>query len=424
MNFDLLVQSISDVHRQLQAQALKAVNVGLTLRNWLIGAYISEYELRGEDRAAYGEKLIVELAKSLRAKGIEACDRPRLYGYLQFYRSYPQILGSVTPEFQHLLPGIEFGNGEIVRSLTGQSHDAPPTRTGGKSSSETSEPGAVEKGSPQSEGPVEIVAGPMPHPTAAQKVRSVTGQLQTPGKILIERLSYSHLELLAPLEPSLKRTFYEIECIKGGWSVRELKRQIGSLYFERSGLSRDKEALSRMAHEAAEVQAPALIIRDPFIFDFLGIPAAEVLSESELEEALMRHLQQFLLELGRGFCFEARQKRLLIGGEHFFCDLVFYHRLLKCHVLIELKVDEFRHEHLGQLNTYVAWYRENEMQPGDQPPVGILLCTRHNGELVHYALAGMDRNLFVSRYQTQLPDVKELEAFVKKELKHWEDAQP
>jgi predicted nuclease of restriction endonuclease-like (RecB) superfamily len=242
-----------------------------------------------------------------------------------------------------------------------------------------------------------------------------------PADKILQRLSYSHIELLLELDDHLIRTFYEIECIKGGWSVRELKRQIGSLYFERSGLSKDKDALSRMANEAAETQTPALIIRDPFVFDFLGIPAAQAMSESELEDALMNHLQAFLLELGRGFCFEARQKRILIGGEHFFCDLVFYHRLLKCHVLVELKVDEFRHEHLGQLNTYVAWYRENEMQPGDQPPVGILLCTRHNGDLVHYALAGMDQRLFVSRYQTHLPDAKELETFVKQEIQAWEN---
>ena len=397
MNFDLLVQSISDVHRQLQAQAVKAVNMGLTLRNWLIGAYISEYELRGEDRAKYGEGLILKLSKSLKSRGITACEQQRLSSYRLVYRAFPQIQESLTPEFGKLLPLAllvmeDEPSGGIHRTLSGESL------------------AKREK------------AATSPQLTPEPIVRSPSGKLQTPGKMLLERLSYSHLELLAPIEPALVRTFYEIECIKGGWSVRELKRQIGSLYFERSGLSKDKEALSRMANEAAESQAPALVIRDPFIFDFLGIPAAQALSESELEDALMNHLQGFLLELGRGFCFEARQKRLLIGGEHFFCDLVFYHRLLKCHVLIELKVDEFRHEHLGQLNTYVAWYRENEMQPGDQPPVGILLCTRQNGELVHYALAGMDQNLFVSRYQMQLPDVKELEAFLKNELKFWEQA--
>ncbi len=305
------------------------MNVGLTLRNWLIGAYIAEYELRGEDRARYGEGLISKLSNSLKTRGIAACEQQRLSGYRLVYRAFPQIKDSLAPEFGKLLPFALLARGdkpsdEIYRTVSGES------------------PAEAQM----------VAAAPesATHPIA----RTASGKLRTPGKMLIERLSYSHLELLAPVEPPLVRTFYEIECIKGGWSVRELKRQIGSLYFERSGLSKDKEALSRMANELAEVETPALVIRDPFVFDFLGIPAAHAMSESDLEAALMGHLQEFLLELGRGFCFEARQKRILIGGEYFFCDLVFYHRLLKCHVLIELKVDEFRHKHLGQLNTYVA----------------------------------------------------------------------
>jgi predicted nuclease of restriction endonuclease-like (RecB) superfamily len=318
--------------------------------------------------------LITYFASTLLREGVVDCDGPRFYSYLKVYRSYPLILGSVTPEFRHLLP-----DRGIVRTLSGQSPDAGPSSI----------------------------------------VRTASGQLETPGRVLLEQLSFSHLQLLAPIAPPLKRTFYEIEAIKGGWSVRELKRQIGALYFERSGLSKDPEALARLAHEAAEPQSPALLIRDPFVFDFLGIPAGEALTESALEDALMRHLQGFLLELGRGFCFEARQKRLLIGGEHFFCDLVFYHRILKCHVLVELKIDHFRHEHLGQLNAYLGWFREHEMQPGDQPPVGILLCTEQNDELVRYALAGLDQQLFVSRYQLELPAPAELEAFLKEELESW-----
>lgn len=139
--------------------------------------------------------------------------------------------------------------------------------------------------------------------------------------------------------------------------------------------------------------------------------------ESDLEHALLDKLEQFLLELGRGFCFEARQKRILIGGEHFFIDLVFYHRILKCHVLVELKIEPFNHEHLGQLNTYLNWYREHEMTAGDSPPVGILLCTNKNDALVQYALAGMDNQLFVSRYQVALPDKQQIEAFLEAQLK-------
>lgn len=396
LNFSALVHSISNVHWHLQAQTAKAVNMGLTLRNWLIGCYIAEFELRGEDRARYGDKLFVRLSAKLKAQGVSACEQQRLSGYRLFYRSYPQLRQTLTPRLSRLLPSgmkevkaidvesVREGKGtkRIHRSVTGESYLA-------------------------SENDIH---------------RSLTGELITPGGLLVERLSYTHLELIAPLEPPLKRTFYEVECIKGAWSVRELRRQIGSLYFERFGLSRNKKVLSRLASQTAKVQTPALVIRDPFVFDFLGIAGAEALTESELEDALMRHLQAFLLELGRGFCFESRQKRMLIGGEYFFCDLVFYHRILRCHVLVELKAEEFTHEHLGQLNAYVAYYREHEMQPGDQPPVGILLCTHQNQALVRFALAGMDQNLFVSSYKMQLPDAKELEAFLKKELRAWEES--
>ena len=376
MNFDTLIHSIAEVHMQLQAEASKAVNISLTLRNWLIGAYIAEYELRGEDRAKYGDKLFDRLAKELKSVEVPNCNKSRLYRYRDFYRFYPQIRETAASSLKSLLPLI-----------------------------------AVKR----------IVATLSPQLAGSEKVATPPPQLAMPGTILISRLSYSHIELLLEVESQLTRTFYEIECIKGCWSVRELKRQIASLYFERSGLSRDKETLSRLANEAAESNAPALVIRDPFVFDFLGIHAADVLSESELEAALMKHLQSFLLELGRGFCFEAQQKRLLIGDEYFFCDLVFYHRILKCHVLIELKTNAFSYEHLGQLNAYVAYYREHEMQPGDQPPVGILLCTQQNQALVKYALAGMDQSLFVSRYQMQLPETRELEAFLQRELKLWEE---
>ncbi len=167
----------------------------------------------------------------------------------------------------------------------------------------------------------------------------------------------------------------------------------------------------------AEHREPRLAIRDPYIFEFLGIKSREVMGESDLEDALLDKLQDFLMELGHGFCFEGRQKRILIGDTHGFVDLVFYHRILKCHVLVELKVDQFRHEHLGQLNTYVTWYQRNMMSEGDQPPVGILLCTRKDHVLVEYALAGLDNKLFVSRYQLELPDKHRLQAFIEDQLR-------
>jgi predicted nuclease of restriction endonuclease-like (RecB) superfamily len=197
---------------------------------------------------------------------------------------------------------------------------------------------------------------------------------------------------------------------------RELKRQIASLYFERSGLSKNKKKLAELVQSGAEAAEPKLAIRDPYIFEFLGLKPQEVMSESALEDSLLDKLQSFLLEMGHGFCFESRQKRILIGNDYFFIDLVFYHRILKCHVLIELKVDGFSHEYLGQLNTYVNWYRKNEMTEGDNPPVGILLCTQKKHALVEYALAGMDNQLFVSKYQLELPDKEEIRRFLEDQL--------
>ena len=177
-------------------------------------------------------------------------------------------------------------------------------------------------------------------------------------------------------------------------------------------ISKNKEKLLALTNNQAIDLTPGDIIRDPYIFEFLGLRPQETVEESDLESALLDHLQSFLLELGRGFCFEQRQRKILIGDEHYFVDLVFYHRILKCHVLIDLKVEAFSHANAGQLNTYLNWFKEHEMQPSDQPPVGLLLCTDRKSPLVKYALGGMDENLFVSQYQIQLPSTEEIETFL------------
>lgn len=363
LNFDSLVAAIERTHSALAEQASKAVNLSLTLRNWFIGYYIAEFELQGADRASYGDKLLAELSRALRDQSVSNTGRRQLYGYLAFYRTYPQIVRApFALSAQVVSP---FLLEETVRTLSAQFPDVPTLDT--------------EK--------------------------------------LINRLSYSHFEQLVELDDPLQRRFYEAEALRGNWSVRELKRQIATQYFQRSGLSTDKEALARLAHAQAEPQQSRQVIRDPYVFEFLGLKPQEVMGEGHLENALLDKLQAFLLELGHGFCFETRQKRLLIGGEHFFVDLVFYHRILKCHVLIELKNDAFKHEHLGQLNSYVGYYQQHEMSEDDQPPIGILLCTRKNHELVEYALAGMSNTLFVSRYQVQLPGKEEMAAFLHKAVK-------
>ena len=246
---------------------------------------------------------------------------------------------------------------------------------------------------------------------------SATPESAVSGKELITKLSFSHITDLLALDDTRKRTFYESECIRGNWSVRELKRQIASLFFERSGLSRNKAKLAKLARSGAETSSPRLTVRDPFIFEFLGLKSKEVMSESHLEDQLLDRLQEFLLELGHGFCFEARQKRILIGDSHGFIDLVFYHRILKCHVLIELKLQEFNHQNIGKLNTYVSWYPKNMKTEGDNPPIGILLCTQKDHALVEYALAGMDNKLFVSKYQLHLPERAQLQQELERTLR-------
>ncbi|RZB34990.1 MAG: hypothetical protein SRB1_00758 [Desulfobacteraceae bacterium Eth-SRB1] len=367
LTFDSLVQSIRQVHDQLAAQAGRAVNISLTLRNWLIGLYIAEYKLRGADRAKYGEKLLALLSKELRKHHISSTGRRQLYNYLSFYRVFPEIVRTVSAQSKYLLPTAIVSDKE--------------------------------------------------------KVRTVSAQLKVPPEKLINTLSYSHLELFVVLDDSLKRAFYEIECIRGNWSVRELKRQIASLYYERSGLSNNKKKLAELVRSGAEASEPKLAVRDPYIFEFLGLKSKDVMSESDLEDQLLDKLQEFLLELGHGFCFEARQKRILIGHTHNFVDLVFYHRILKCHVLVELKLKDFSHENIGQLNTYVTWYQKNMATDGDNPPVGILLCTQKDHTLVEYALAGMDNHLFVSKYQLELPKKEEMQRFIEEQIKEVGDGE-
>ncbi|MFO7557006.1 MAG: PDDEXK nuclease domain-containing protein [Desulfobacterales bacterium] len=358
-NFEKLVGVIRQVHDEMAAQAGRAVNISLTMRNWMIGAYIAEYELSGADRASYGDNLLSELSRELRGHEVSNSGRRQLYNYLAFYRAYPQIVRTVPAQTRYLLP----------KSIENE------------------------------------------------KVRTVSAQLSITSEKMLSSLSYSHFEQLSALDDDLKRVFYEIECIKGNWSVRELKRQIGSLYYERSGLSKDKKKLAALAQEGVEAADPKLAVRDPYIFEFLGLKPKEVMSEAHLEDQLLDKLQDFLLELGNGFCFEARQKRILIGDTHNFVDLVFYHRILKCHVLVELKLEQFSHESIGQLNTYVSWYRKNMMSKGDNPPVGILLCTQRDRTLVEYALAGMDNGLFVSKYQLELPKKEEMQRFIEEQVR-------
>lgn len=240
-------------------------------------------------------------------------------------------------------------------------------------------------------------------------------QFITNPERLVTNLSFSHIREIMVIDDEFERFFYETECMKCNWSVRELRRQIKTNLYVRAGISKNPELL--LQKSADNSNSTMLTIKDPFTFEFLGLDAKDAVSESDLEQALMNHLQEFMLELGEGFCFEARQKRIIIDDKYYFIDMVFYNRLLHCNVIIELKNDEFKHEDLGQLNAYVAYYKENEMSEGDNLPVGILLCTDKGSQMVEYALSGIDNQLFVSTYMLHLPDKKTLEEFMIKEMK-------
>jgi predicted nuclease of restriction endonuclease-like (RecB) superfamily len=231
---------------------------------------------------------------------------------------------------------------------------------------------------------------------------------------LLRRLSFSHFIELIKAESLLKRVFYETEAIKNNWSVRELQRAMNSMLFERTGLSKDKEAVLKKYRKGSGLK-PEDVFRNPYLLDFLGLEEKSHYVETDLEQAIIDHLQTFLLEMGRGFCFEARQKRITFDNTHYRIDLVFYHRILKCHVLIDLKMEQFSHADAGQMNVYLNYYKENEMQKHDKPPVGIILCAGKNEALAKYATMGLPQKVFVSKYLVNLPTEIELQKIIKDE---------
>ncbi|WP_437917922.1 PDDEXK nuclease domain-containing protein [Sphingobacterium sp. LRF_L2] len=383
MKFDKLVISIKTTHDELQRSAVKAVNQSLTVRNWLIGLYIVEFEQKGEDRAKYGERLLQELSESVRIRGLS---KTNLKLSRQFYTAYPHLVSAVKEVLEN--NGIQVNR--IGQLLTDQLQD-------------------IDKQCFKNEKSTDDELD-----QSKENVKT-SDRFFIDSTEILSKISYTHLVQLLPLQDIRKRTFYEVECIKQAWSVEELKRQINTLYYERSGISKKPDQLSKIVNQKAERLTAEDIIKSPFTFEFLGFKAKDVVYENDLEKALLERLEDFLLELGNGFCFEAKQKRILIGGEYFFIDLVFYHRVLKCHVLVELKVDEAKHEHIGQLKTYVNYYKKEIMQEGDNPPVGLLLVTNKNSALVEYAIADSDQQLFVSKYLLELPSEEDLIAEIERE---------
>jgi predicted nuclease of restriction endonuclease-like (RecB) superfamily len=375
-------ERIRQILESARSSVARTVNTTQVVANWLIGREIVEEEQRGRRRAGYGEELLKDLSDRL-TKDCEKGWSVRNLEYCRnFYAEYPVL--------------IDIQKSNAVRSIftitpTGNEHIPNVLRSDSKSAA--SEGLAIEKG---------------------YALRSETWQ---PGQ-LHPNLSWTHYRTLMRVDKAGARAFYEIEAIDNSWSARELERQLNSLLYERLALSKDKKGVMRLALKGQMIQRPADVFKDPVVMEFLGLPASPRLVESNLEEALINNLQAFLLELGKGFAFVARQERITLDGDHFYIDLVFYHTILKCFVLIDLKVGKLTHQDLGQLQLYVNYYDRERRTKGDNPALGLILCTDKNDAVVRYTLGpDQQKKIFASRYKLYLPTEAELQAELRRELR-------
>jgi predicted nuclease of restriction endonuclease-like (RecB) superfamily len=371
-----LYDRVREIIESARAGTARSVNTAQVVSNWLIGREIVEDEQRGKPRADYGDRLMSTLADRLRAEYGSGYGLTNLKTFRQFYLAYGELVG---PQKGHavrslFMAGDESPKGHAVRDL---SEEAAPTQT----ISET-----------------------------------VSRKFWKPG-LLHPNLSWTHYRTLLHVEKPEIRAFYEIEALKNHWSSRELERQICSLLYERLALSRDKKGVMRLAVKGHEVQNPADVFKDPMVMEFLGLPESPKLVETNLEQALIDNLQAFLLELGKGFAFVARQERLTLDGDHFYIDLVFYHAVLKCYVIIDLKTGKLTHQDLGQLQLYVNYYDRERRSEGDNPTLGLILCAKKNDAVVKYTLGEDQKKIFASRYKLHLPSEAELRTELRREVR-------
>ena len=352
-NYSTLITDLASLIEQGRTAAVRYVNTALVTTYWLMGRRIVEYEQKGKERAEYGEALLKKISADLTPQFGKGFTERNLGHMRQFYISYQKILNTPCAELEE---------------------------------------------KPQ------------------EKAHTVCAELApiSISETLSRKfsLSWSHYRLLMRLDEPFKREFYE-ECIRGNWSVRQLDRQIQSILYERTALSKRKMAVIAKAHEKPITLKPEDEIKDPYILEFLGLK--DEYSESQLEEALIKHLEHFLLELGIGFTFVARQKRITLEGSHYRLDLLLYHRILRCLVAIDLKIGEFTHADAGQMNLYVNYLKDREKLPEENDPVGLILCADKKKTVVEYALGGMSNRIFASKYKLQLPDPEVLKAEIEHE---------
>lgn len=364
-----LFQKVVDLITQARKRVATTVNIAEVYTKFHIGQYIVEYEQKGEIRAEYGKTVLKELSKRLTDRLGDGWGYSTLKNIKQFYLVYAKRLNTVEP--------IE--NSKLRLQNEERKYDQ------------------------------DLVQDKKGKHCLAFSEESFT-------------LSWSHYLILMRITDPMARRFYEIECRQQDWSVRQLSRQVASSLYERLALSRNKDEVMRLAQEGQTLEKPSDIIKNPITLEFLGLKPDAVYSETKLENAIISKMQQFLLELGKGFLFEARQKRFTFDEQHFYVDLVFYNRLLQCYVLIDLKIERLTHQDLGQMQMYVNYYDRHVKQDFEKPTIGILLCKEKNDALVELTLP-KDANIYASAYQLYLPNKALLQAKVKEWIEEFEESE-
>ncbi|WP_286818533.1 PDDEXK nuclease domain-containing protein [Desulfobacter sp. UBA2225] len=379
VGFDGLVGLFAQTQTAMQTQAARSVDIALVVRNWLFGWYIVEFENGGAERAdLYGKKLFKRLSKELNQSGLKGMSETNLRKFREFYQGYAEI--------QQTLSVTSLSSQKIQQTLPAQSFlTALISETLSRKSDESS-----------------FLPDDFWQTLSAKF-----------------SLSWSHYVVLLTIDSADERRFYELEATQNAWGIRELKRQINSSLYERLALSRDKAGVKELAQKGQLVAKPSDVLKSPYVLEFLGLQEKPEYSEHDLETAIIDKIEHFLLELGKGFLFEARQKRFTFDDDHFYVDLVFYNRLLRCYVIIDLKRDRLTHQDLGQMQMYVNYFDRYVKLEDEKPTVGILLCHSKDDRLVELTLP-KDANIHASAYQLYLPDKEALKKQLEEAQAEWE----
>ncbi len=379
VGFDGLVGLFEQTQTAMQNQAARSVDIALVVRNWLFGWYIVEFENGGAERAElYGKALIKQLSLSLTPKLGKGFSKRSLEQFRRFYIGYKKIAQTLSAQSIN-----EFK--EIQQTLSIASL------------------------------PLSILETP----DRKSELQSFLPENIWQTLSAKFSLSWSHYVVLLTIDSEDERRFYELEAIENAWGIRELKRQINSSLYERLALSRDKAGVKELAQKGQLVAKPSDVLKSPYVLEFLGLQERSEYSEHDLETAIIDKIEHFLLELGKGFLFEARQKRFTFDDDHFYVDLVFYNRLLRCYVIIDLKRERLNHQDLGQMQMYVNYFDRYMKLEDEKPTVGILLCHSKDDRLVELTLP-KDANIHTSAYQLYLPDKEALKKQLEEAQSEWD----